>query len=119
MMPVTFLPESLRNRELTEDLRIKSWFYQAECAYNLKNYIEAEDFYKKVVKTTDKGKFYEKSLYGLGWCEMEKQEYLLAIESFRKLVEINPNGVAAAEAQFTIGDAFYAFGEIRGRRRRL
>lgn len=83
-------------------------FWMAEANYQLKDYTQAENFYKGFLKMP--GSFtsgvYAKAYYGLGYCQFMRKEYNTAAINLRKYTESAKRSKRVNDAYLRIGDCY-------------
>ena len=62
-------------------------FRRGEMLFLRKNYNDAEMAYQDVVKAGEQSRFYEQSLYKLGWSRFRQEEYEPALDAFFTLLD--------------------------------
>jgi len=79
----------------------------AECSYNDKQYQQALETYRALLRDYPDSKYAEDALYNVAWCQFQLEQEEEAIQILQEVVHRFPQGEYAADAQFTIGDFHY------------
>jgi len=76
-----------------------------------KNYLEAMDYYQKVLDRYSNSDYADDSLYNKAWCLIELDRTEEAVPIFEEIVTNHADGRYGARSQFTLGDYYYGLKE--------
>jgi tetratricopeptide (TPR) repeat protein len=79
----------------------------AECFYNERQYHEALEAYRLILRDYSESRYAEDALYNVSWCQFQLEQEEEAVATLQEVVIRFPKGDYSADAQFTVGDYFY------------
>jgi TolA-binding protein len=74
-------------------------FRRGEMLFIRKNYVEAEPAYKAVVNYGDRSRFYEQSLYKLGWSQFKLAMHKESLDPFFDLLDLKVSSIEIVDGE--------------------
>ena len=87
-------------------------FRRGEMLFLRKNYLDAELAYQRVVSSGEQSRFYEQSLYKLGWAQFKLAEHGDSLTPFFDLLDRKLTGIDVQEGDERLGDLSRAEREL-------
>lgn len=87
-------------------------FRRGEMLFLRKNYFDAESAYQSVVSYGEESRFYEQSLYKLGWAQFKLGEHEASLTPFFDLLDRKVTGVGMQEGEERLGNLSRAEREL-------
>jgi TolA-binding protein len=87
-------------------------FRRGEMLFLRKNYLDAEGAYQSVVTTGEESRFYEQSLYKLGWTQFKLAKHDASLKPFFDLLDRKVSGIDVKEGDRRLEDLSRAEREL-------
>lgn len=93
-------------------LRVMAFYQIIRSSYQMENYTAVVQEVEEMLEHFPGSEYQEAALYDAGWAHYYMEEYDLAIETFRRLLDISVDALKIDRAFFQTGESYFAL--VRG-----